>query len=149
MFLCTYRLNWARKTSWRWWNNRVGTAIQTQDLKFELWWSEAELAISRSRRLPTILNLCEWAEKKHFNTYKLEGQSGARTRDLRFSNRQFLTTAPGPRLSNCNKTKDHHSSFDLVWPIGPVSHTSGFKTKLDQRIKITDFTPPYVILVQR
>ena len=35
------------------------TALQTQDLKFDLWLSEAELATSRSRGLPTILNLYE------------------------------------------------------------------------------------------
>ena len=50
--LCTYRLNWTRRTSWGWWDD---TAFQTQDSKFEPWRSEAEHATSRSRRLPTIL----------------------------------------------------------------------------------------------
>ena len=53
--LCTYRLNWARRTSWGWWDDRDDTALQTQDSKFEPWRSEAEHATSRSRRLPTIL----------------------------------------------------------------------------------------------
>ena len=53
--LCTYRLNWARKTSWGWWDDWDDTVLQTQDSKFEPWWSEAEHATSRSRRLPTIL----------------------------------------------------------------------------------------------
>ena len=53
--LCTYRLNWARRTSWRWWDDWDDTVLQTQDLKFEPWRSEAEHATSRSRRLPTIL----------------------------------------------------------------------------------------------
>ena len=53
--LCTYRLNWARGISWGWWNDWDDTVLQTQDSKFEPWWSEAEHAISRSRRLPTIL----------------------------------------------------------------------------------------------
>ena len=35
----------------------VGTAIQTQYLKFESWRSAAEHAIFRSPRLPTVLNL--------------------------------------------------------------------------------------------
>ena len=30
--LCTYRLNWARRTSWGWWDD---TVLQTQDSKFE------------------------------------------------------------------------------------------------------------------
>ena len=53
--LCTYRLNWARRTSWGWWDDWDDTVLQTQDSKFEPWRSEAEPATSRSRRLPTIL----------------------------------------------------------------------------------------------
>ena len=53
--LCTYRLNWARRTSWGWWDEWDDTVLQTQDSKFEPWRSEAEHATSRSRRLPTIL----------------------------------------------------------------------------------------------
>ena len=53
--LCTYRLNWARRTSWGWWDDWDDTVLQTQDAKFEPWWSEAEHATSRSRRLPTIV----------------------------------------------------------------------------------------------
>ena len=53
--LCTYRLNWARRTSWGWWDERDDTALQTHDSKFEPCRSEAEHANSRSRRLPTIL----------------------------------------------------------------------------------------------
>ena len=51
--LCTYRLNWARRTSWGWWDEWDDTVLQTQDSKFEPWRSEAEHATSRSRRLPT------------------------------------------------------------------------------------------------
>ena len=53
--LCTYRLNWARRTSWGWWDDWDDTVLQTQDSKFEPWRSEAEHATSRSRRLPAIL----------------------------------------------------------------------------------------------
>ena len=53
--LCTYRLNWARRTSWGWWDDWDDTVLQTQDSKFEPWRAEAEHATSRSRRLPTIL----------------------------------------------------------------------------------------------
>ena len=49
--LCTYRLNWARRTSWGWWDD---TALQDSTLKPRR--SEAENATSRSRRLPTILS---------------------------------------------------------------------------------------------
>ena len=53
--LCTYRLNWARRTSWGWWDDWDDIVLQTQDSKLEPWRSEAEHATSRSRRLPTIL----------------------------------------------------------------------------------------------
>ena len=33
--LCTYRLNWARRTSWGWWDDWDDTVLQTQDSKFE------------------------------------------------------------------------------------------------------------------
>ena len=53
----------------------------TQESKLEPWRSEAEHATIRSRRLPKILNLYEWAGKKQFASLKLEGQSWVRTRD--------------------------------------------------------------------
>ena len=53
--LCTYRLNWARRTSWGWWDDWDDPVLQTQDSNFEPWRSEAEYATSRSRKLPTIL----------------------------------------------------------------------------------------------
>ena len=64
--LWTYRLNRARRTSWGWWDRWDDTALQTQDLKFEHLRSESKHATSRSRRLPTILNIYEWAGKKYF-----------------------------------------------------------------------------------
>ena len=65
--LCTYRLNWARRTSWGWWDDWDDTVLQTQDSKFEPWRSEAEHATSRSRRLPTILTFTrEWGKNFFF-----------------------------------------------------------------------------------
>ena len=54
-----YRLNWTRRTPWRWWDEWDNTVLQTRDSKFVVWRSEAEHATSWSQRLPTILNLCE------------------------------------------------------------------------------------------
>ena len=48
--LSTCRINWARRTSWRWLDD---TAFQTQNSTLEPWRSEAVHATSRSRRLPT------------------------------------------------------------------------------------------------
>ena len=74
--LCAYRLNWARRTSWGWWYKWDDTELKTQDSKLEPWWSEAEHATPRPRRLSTILILYESTGKKHFVSLKFEGQSG-------------------------------------------------------------------------
>ena len=63
--LCTYRLNWARRTSWRWWDEWDNTVLQTQDSKFKPWRAEAENVTSRSRRLTTS-EFCEWMGNEHF-----------------------------------------------------------------------------------
>ena len=52
--LCTCRLNWARKTSWGWWDEWDDTVLQTRDSKCKPWRSEPEHATSRLRSLPTI-----------------------------------------------------------------------------------------------
>ena len=94
--LCACRPNWASRTSWGWWDGWDDTALQTQDLKFEPWRSDAEHAPSRSRRLPTILLFYEWAGKKYYVSLKLGGRSGARTRDLRLFKHVASATAPAP-----------------------------------------------------
>ena len=68
--LCTYRLNWARRTSWGWWDDWGDTVLQTQDSKFEPWRSEAEHATSRSRRLPTILTFTRGWRRNIFVSFK-------------------------------------------------------------------------------
>ena len=65
--LCTYRLNWARRTSWEWWDD---TALQTQDSKFKPWRSEGEHAISWSRRFPTILSFTSGWGRNILVTFK-------------------------------------------------------------------------------
>ena len=68
--LCTYRLNWARRTSWGWWDDWDDTVLQTQDSKFVPWRSEAEHATSRSRRFPTILTFTRGWGRNNFVSFK-------------------------------------------------------------------------------
>ena len=68
--LCTYRLNWARRTSWGWWDDWDDTVLQAQDSKFEPRRSEAEHATSRSRRLPTILSFTRGWGRNIFVSFK-------------------------------------------------------------------------------
>ena len=79
--LCTYRLNWARRTSWGWWDDWDDTVLQTQDLKFEPWRSEAEHATSRSRRLPTILTFTRGWGRNIFCFFQI-AETGTELRPL-------------------------------------------------------------------
>ena len=76
--LCTYRLNWARRTSWGWWDDWDDIVLQTQDSKFEPWRSEAEHASSRSRRLPTILTFTRGWGRNIFYFFQT-AETGSRT----------------------------------------------------------------------
>ena len=92
--LCTYRLNWARRTSWGWWDDWDDTVLQTQDSKFEPWRSEAEYATSRSRRLPTILTFTRGWGRNIFVSFK-PPRPGTEPRTLAWK-AAVLTTTLGP-----------------------------------------------------
>ena len=92
--LCTYRLNWARRTSWGWWDDWDDTVLQTQDPKFGPWRSEAEHATSRSRRLPTILTFTRGWGRNNFVSFK-PPRPGTEPRTLAWK-AAVLTTTPGP-----------------------------------------------------
>ena len=92
--LCTYRLNWARRTSWGWWDDWDDTVLQTQDSKFEPWRSEAEHATSRSRRLPTILTFTRGWGRNIFVFLK-PPRPGTEPRTLAWK-AAVLTTTLGP-----------------------------------------------------
>ena len=70
LLLCTYRLNWARTTSWGWWDEWDDTVLQTQNSKFKPWRYEVEYATSRSRRLPTILSFRNGWKRSIFVSFK-------------------------------------------------------------------------------
>ena len=73
-----YRLNWARRTSWGWWDEWDDTVLHTQDSKFEPWRSEPEHATSRSGRLSTILTFTRWWERNIFCFFQT-AETGDRT----------------------------------------------------------------------
>ena len=96
--LCTYRLNWARRTSWGWWDDWDDTVLQTQDSKFEPWRSEAEHATSRSRRLPTILTFIRGWGRNIFVSFK-PPRPGTEPRTLAWKAAVLTTTLGPPPLS--------------------------------------------------
>ena len=103
--LCTYRLNWARRTSWGWRDDWDDTVLQTEDSKFESWRSEAEHATSRSRRLPTILTFTRgWGRNLK------PPRPGTEPRTLAWK-AEVLTTTLGP-------PPDVHTSIDyFCWDV--------------------------------
>ena len=92
--LCTYRVNWARRTPWGWWDDWDDTVLQTQDSKFKPWRSEAEHATSRSRRLPTILTFTRGWGRNIFVSFK-PPIPGTEPRTLAWK-AAVLTTTLGP-----------------------------------------------------
>ena len=101
--LCTYRLNWARRTSWGWWDDWDDSVLQTQDSKFEPWRSEAEHATSRSRRLPTILTFTRGWGRNNFVSFK-PLRPGTEPRTLAWK-AVVLTTTLGPP-PNCDNKRE-------------------------------------------
>ena len=95
--LCTCRLNWARRTSWGWWDDWDDTVLQTQDSKFEPWRSEAEHATSRSRRLPTILTFTRGWGRNIFCFFET-AETGNRTPNsgVKGSGANHYPRAPAP-----------------------------------------------------
>ena len=87
-------LNWARRTFWGWWDDWDDTVLQTQGSKFEPWWSEAEHATSRSRRLPTILTFTRGWGRNIFVSFK-PPRPGTEPRTLAWK-AAVLTTTLGP-----------------------------------------------------
>ena len=78
--LCTYRINWARRTSWGWWDDWDDTVLQKQDSKFEPWRPEADHATSRSRRLHTIPTFTRGWGKNMFCFFQT-AETGNRTQN--------------------------------------------------------------------
>ena len=89
--LCTYRLNWVRRTSWRWWDDWDDTVLQTQDSKFESWRFVAKHATARSRRLPTILIFTRGWGRNIFVSFK-PPRPGAEPRTLAWKAVVLTTT---------------------------------------------------------
>ena len=122
--LCTYKLNWARRTSWGWWHDWGDTVLPTQDSKFEPWRSEAEHATSRSRRLPTILNLTRGWGRNIFCFFQT-AEPGNRTPNsgVKGSGANHYPRAPahyrGQQLQVCEKwvntTLDENSDRHFLW----------------------------------
>ena len=120
--LCTYRLNWARRTSWGWWDEWDDTVLQTQDSKFAPWRCEAGHATSRSRRLPTILSFTRGWGRNIFVSFK-PPRPGTEPRTLAWKAAVLTTTlAPPPPFPRGNAiyvtvNQATHSASVQFWNI--------------------------------
>ena len=129
--LCTYRLNWARRTSWGWWDDWDDTVLQTQDSKFEPWRSEAEHATSRSRRLPTILTFTRGWGRNNFVSFK-PPRPGTEPRTLAWKAAVLTTTlGPPPIHEYKNHLSQHWISIQLFQVRWFTRHHHNVKKLLD------------------
>ena len=104
--LCTYRLNWARRTSWGLWDDWDDTVLQTQDSKFEPWRSEAEHATSRPRRLSTILTFTRgWGRNIFCFFQTAETGNRAPNSGVKGSGANLTTTLGPPPMKRQELTK--------------------------------------------
>ena len=140
--LCTYRLNWARRTSWGWWDEWDDTVLQTQDSKFEPWRSEAEHATSRSRRLPTILTFTRGWGRNIFVSFK-PPRPGTEPRTLAWKAAVLTATlGPRPRHSYKKQLRRRLWSKGTVWMkhctecmLNTINLTAPWRTLLGWGIK--------------
>ena len=116
--LCTYRLNWARRTSWGWWDDWDDTFLQTQDSKFEPWRSEAEHATSRSRRLPTILTFTHGRGRNIFCFFQT-AENGNRTPN---SGVKSSGANHYPRAPSTSKRLFFRIKYVRSWVVGLPNH---------------------------
>ena len=127
--LCTYRLNWARRTSRGWWDDWDDTDLQTQYSKFEPWRSEAEHATSRSRRLPTILAFTRGWGRNIFVSFK-PPRPGTEPRALAWK-AAVLTITLGPPPNIVRRTvssqSSHHPQEVLLAQFSLYVHEGGLK----------------------
>ena len=111
--LCTYRLNWPRKTSWGWWDDWDDTVLQIQDSKFDPWRSEAEHATSRSRGLPTILTFTRGWGRNIFVSFK-PPRPGTEPRTLAWKAAVLTTPSGPPPVPGANPGENWHASVDIL-----------------------------------
>ena len=102
--LCAHiLLNWARRTSWGWWDDWYDTVLQTQDSKFEA---------SRSLRLPTILTFTRgWGRNILFVSFK-PPRPRTELQTLAWKG-AVLTTSLGPARPRF--TRNHMRSNPAWW----------------------------------
>ena len=76
-----YMLNFAKRTFWGWWDKWDDTALQTQDSKVELRWSEAEHGLSVTE-VPHNIKYVQGSEELTLCLFETWIPEGGRTRDL-------------------------------------------------------------------
>ena len=119
--LCTYRLNWARGTSWRWWDDWDDTVLQTQDSKFEPWRSEAEHATSRSRGSPQYW-LSHVDGEETFLVSLKPPRPGTEPRTIAWKAAVLTTTLGPPPYVLLQRSRSYHYSNTIVCrPCNPVT----------------------------
>ena len=151
--LCTYRLNWARRTSWGWWDD---TALQTRDSKFKPWRSEAEHATYRSRRSPTILSFTSGWGRNIFVFFSNRRDRETINRTLAWKAAVLTTTLePPPSRFTNSSTKECCTGESSYWNTGrswmfrccPLMRKRAYKASYTIK-KVTRFVYMYQLYIQ-
>ena len=125
--LCTYRLNWTRRTFWGWWDEWDDTALQTQNSKFEPWLSGAEHATSRSRGFVTIKYwIFSVSGEETFCFFQIWRPDWASNSRLPLSKQAASTTALGPRPVWWNKKNYLRLRFVFISTLVQLRPRSGW-----------------------
>ena len=107
--LCTYRLNWARRTSWGWWVEWDDTVLQTQYSKFEPWWSRPSTLPLGHGGSPHYWLAHVDGEKNIFVSFK-PPRPGTEPRTLAWKAAVLTTTPEPPPYSMAN----HHICYKAL-----------------------------------
>ena len=94
--LCTYRLNWARRTSWGWWDDWDDTVLQTQDSKIRalaVWGRARYLSVTEA---PHNTDFHTWMGKKHVFVSFKPPRPGTEPRTLAWKTVLTTTLRPPP-----------------------------------------------------
>ena len=129
---CTYRLNWARRTSWGWWGDWDDPVLQTQDSKFELRY----LSVTEA---PHNTDFHTWMGKKHFFVSFKPPRSGTDPRTLAWKAAVLTTTLGPPPRSRLTNTVFKYNHIHQVSGATERQRELQFGQWLDVGTNLPDF----------
>ena len=112
--LCTYRLNWARRTSWGWWDEWPDTGFEIRALA--VWGRARYLSVTEA---PHNTDFHTWMGKKHFCFFET-AETGNQTPNsgVKGSGANHYLIGPPPtfQATRCQLTVSlYHVYYHVLW----------------------------------